>query len=193
MIGIVLAGGASLRIGGQAKGLLLVAGRPMGLRVADLLAQFCTRVAIEAAPGLGYEALGLPLVCAPPKHAGRGPLAGLAAGLGHAGVDERVAFAPCDMPLLSRDIYDELARACETAPGAYASTALGVEPLVAILNACLRDTLLTALKRDDLPRTHAVLDAAGAVSVFSAESTAFANVNTSEDLAAAEARLVGDC
>jgi molybdopterin-guanine dinucleotide biosynthesis protein A len=189
MIGIVLAGGASQRFGGQAKGLLPVAGRPMGLRVADMLSAFCSRVAIEAAPGAGYEALGLPLVCAPPEHAGKGPLAGLAAGLAGVPAGERVAFAPCDMPLLTREIYNALAQGCEAAPGAYARSAKGEEPLVAILSANMRGALAEALKRAMLPRTHKVLDAAGAVSVFIAENAAFANVNTTEDLAAAEARL----
>jgi molybdopterin-guanine dinucleotide biosynthesis protein A len=189
MIGIVLAGGASHRFGGQAKGLLFLGGRPMGLRVADMLAQFCTRVAIEAAPGLGYEALGLPLVCAPGEHAGKGPLASLTAGLASAPTSERVAFAPCDMPFLTREIYDALAQACQAAPGAYARSAKGEEPLVAILSANMRGALVEALERATLPRTHKVLDGAGAVSIFIAETGAFANVNTSEDLAAAEVRL----
>jgi molybdopterin-guanine dinucleotide biosynthesis protein A len=184
MIGIVLAGGASLRFGGQAKGLVPIAGRPMVLRVADMLAGFCTRVAIEAAPGMGYELLGLPLVFAPPEHSGKGPLAGLAAGL--AAADERVAFAPCDMPFLTRDIYEALAR--ETAAGAYARSAKGEEPLVAILNASMRGALVEVLEGATLPRTHKALDAAGAVSVFFAQRAAFANINTIEDLAAAEPR-----
>jgi len=189
MIGIVLAGGASRRFDGRAKGLIQLVGRPMALRAADMLAPFCTTVAIEAVPDAGYEALGLPLIHAPAKHAGKGPLAGLAAGLGRAGPNELIAFAPCDMPLLTRTIYDNLAEACGKASGAYAATAKGVEPLVAILNASMREALLQALEQETLPRTHAVLDAAGARAVTCADATPFENVNTPADLERLETTL----
>ena len=179
MIGVVLAGGASSRFAGSPKGLIRLAGRPMALRVADILSQLCSHVMIEAPRDLGYEVLGLPLLHAPSEHAGKGPLAGLAAGL-TAGA--RVAFAPCDMPLLSKEIYAALVTACNTSPGAYAASMKGVEPLVTVLDAVMREALLKALERDDLPRTHTILDAAGARSVDFADTGPFENINTSEDL-----------
>jgi molybdopterin-guanine dinucleotide biosynthesis protein A len=147
-----------------------------------LLAQICARVAIEAPRDAGYDALGLPLLHAPPEHAGKGPLAGLTAGLGGSKPEWRVVFAPCDMPLLTRAVYEELARACEHAPGAYAVSPAGEEPLVAILGGGLRAALLEALARDELPRTHVVLDAAGAKMVEFADEGPFANVNAPADL-----------
>jgi molybdopterin-guanine dinucleotide biosynthesis protein A len=181
VIGIVLAGGASRRFGGRAKGLVMLDGRPMALHLVELLSGFCSRVAIEAAPDAGYEALGLPLVCAPAEHAGKGPLAGLAAGLGGVDAHERVAFAPCDMPLLTRDIYDTLGAAGGI--GSYADTVRGVEPLVAVLSGGMRAKLLEALATDTLPRTHAVLDAAGAKPVKFDDLRPFTNVNAPDDLA----------
>ena len=182
MIGIVLAGGASLRFSGTPKGLQLLNGVPMARRVADMLLGFCSHVAIEAPAKAGYEALGLKLCHAQPDHVGKGPLAGLAAGLATAPTGEQVAFAPCDMPLLTREIYDRLLEACEGASGAYAATSAGVEPLVAVLGANMRDTLLHALRADELPRTHVVLDAAGARAVQFADPRPFENVNTPADL-----------
>jgi molybdopterin-guanine dinucleotide biosynthesis protein A len=179
MIGVVLAGGASSRFGGSAKGLMPLAGRAMALRAADILAQACSDVMIEAPRNIGYEALGLPLLHAPPEHAGKGPLAGLAAGLA---AGARVAFAPCDMPLLTSEIYVALVEACGKAPGAYATTTNGVEPLVAVLDADMREALLKALERDELPRTHAILDAAGARALAFADASPFENVNTPGDL-----------
>lgn len=189
MIGIVLAGGASRRFGEQPKGLLLLAGRPMALRVTDMLSKFCTHVVVEAARGAGYEALGLPLCHAPAEHAGKGPLAGLAAGLVHAGEGAQVAFAPCDMPFLDASVYQRLVGACADAPGAYAATAAGVEPLVAILRSSVSRTLLEALSGAPLPRTHAVLDGASARAVSFDDRRLFENVNTPEDLARLESRL----
>lgn len=181
MIGVVLAGGASRRFDGRPKGLIPIAGRAMALRVADILALVCERVVIEAPRDAGYEALGLPLLHAPAAYNGKGPLAGIAAGLGHAS-EGRVAFAPCDMPRLTRVIYLDLLRACDGASGAYAVTAAGQEPLVAVLTGAMHAPISDALARDALPRTHVVLDAAGAKPVLFADSTPFANVNTPEDL-----------
>lgn len=185
MIGVVLAGGASARFGGRAKGLMLLKGRPMAWHVADLLSGFCTSVATEAAPGAGYEALGLPLVHADMRHAGKGPLAGLAAGLSLSAEDRYVAFAPCDMPLLSRAIYDALAAAAKNSVGAYAQTPNGTEPLVAVLSARARPHLLEALD-DAPPRAHVALDRAGARAVQFSDARPFANVNTPDDLARLE-------
>jgi molybdenum cofactor guanylyltransferase len=182
--GVILAGGASTRFGGKPKGLALLHRRAMALHVADILRSLCESVAIEAPPGIGYEALGLPLIHARPSHAGRGPLAALAAGLADTSDAEFVMFAPCDMPLLTQDIYRALAKVGES--GAYARTLLGVEPLVAVLNAKLRDALMTALEAECLPRTHAVLDAAGAKALDFGDVAPFANVNTPDDLARIE-------
>ncbi len=182
MIGIVLSGGASSRFAGSPKGLIPLAGRAMALRAADILLRVCSEVMIEAPREIGYEALGLPLLHAPIEHAGKGPLAGLAAGLAVAIRTTRVAFAPCDMPLLTPEIFEALAAAADVAPGAYASTTKGVEPLVAVLDLSMRGALLAALERDDLPRTHIVLDAAGACSVPFADLSLFENVNTPTDL-----------
>ena len=179
MIGIVLAGGASSRFGGTPKGLIAFDGRPMAERVANLLKAICTDVFIETAPDAGYEALNLPIISAAPEHAGKGPLAGMAVGLAHA--QTRAAFAPCDMPLLTPDIYERL-RTQAGRGGAYAQTSAGVEPLVAILHARARSTLLEALVGPRIPRTHAALDAAEASPVTFADAQPFANVNTPADL-----------
>ena len=182
MIGVVLAGGASRRFGGQAKGLALIRGRAMALHVADILAQVCARVAIEAPRGAGYDALGLPLLHAPPEHNGKGPLAGIATGLMQAKPGSTVAFAPCDMPQLTGEVYRALIAAAHGHAGAYAVSPAGVEPLVCVLDAAMRPALLKVLASDALPRTHEALDQAGAVALPFDDAHAFSNVNTREDL-----------
>jgi molybdenum cofactor guanylyltransferase len=185
MIGVVLAGGASSRFGGRPKGLISLAGRAMALRAADMLMRVCSRVAIEAPPNAGYEALGLPLLHAAPEHGGRGPLAGMVVGLSSAG-EQLVAFAPCDMPLLTAEIYNALLQKCGPASGAYAATSKGVEPLVAILNVDMRAALLQALEPHELARTHVILDAAGARQIVFPDTAPFENINTPEDMARIE-------
>ena len=188
MIGIVLAGGASRRFDGVPKGLLECCGIPLALRCANMLSEICARVMIEAPRGAGYDVLGLPLLHAPLEHAGKGPLAGMAAGLSVENDSPRVAFAPCDMPFITSDVYDCLAQNM-SANGVYATTAMGAEPLVAILDAGVRSRMIEALKRDDLPRTHRILDEVGARAHFLPEPAKFFNINTPADLALAQSQI----
>jgi molybdopterin-guanine dinucleotide biosynthesis protein A len=180
MIGVVLAGGASSRFDGSPKGLLLLGKRPLVVRAADVLCLTCAPVVIEAARGAGYEALGYTTIYAAAEHAGKGPLAGIAAGLDWGRGEARVALAPCDMPNLTRAIYDKLARI--EGMGAYARTARGAEPLVAVLNPDIRPMLLEALSNNGVSRTHEVLEAAGVSAVMFDEIGPFDNVNTPDDL-----------
>jgi molybdopterin-guanine dinucleotide biosynthesis protein A len=187
VIGVVLAGGASTRFGAKPKGLAILNGRAMVLGVADILAAVCDRVLIEAPRDAGYETIGLQLIHAASEHAGKGPLAAMAAGLAHAGKDNRVAFAPCDMPLLTPPVYRALANA--SGIGAYARTPLGVEPLVAVLSNDIQAQIQLVLTANPIPRTHVVLDATGVRVVDFTEARLFANVNTPADLAQIEASL----
>jgi len=194
MIGVVLAGGASTRFGGKPKGLQLLGKKPLALHVANMFASFAAPIVIEAPRGAGYEALNGPLIHARLEDAGKGPLAGIAAGLALmdererlAHADPRVAFAPCDMPKLNARVYRTLAAADER--GAYARTAQGDEPLVAVLSPDMHAVLIEALSRDRVPRTVEVLAAAGARAVDFDDSEFFVNVNTPQDLARLQALL----
>ena len=183
IVGVVLAGGTSARFGGEPKGLMPFRGRAMALLVADVLAQVCERVVVEAARGVGYEALGLPVIHAASVHAGKGPLAGIVAGLSAAPDQSRVVFAPCDMPLINAEIFRTLLNAPASA---YAISPSGTEPLVAVLERAMLAPLLATLAADKIPRTDAALEAAGARGVAFADATPFANVNTPGDLARLE-------
>ncbi|MFM9865023.1 MAG: molybdenum cofactor guanylyltransferase [Micropepsaceae bacterium] len=183
IFGVVLAGGASERFGGVPKGLQLFRGKPMVLGVAGVLARVCGRVVVEAPRDAGYEALGLPVTFASPAHAGKGPLAGIVAGLAAAPEGSRAAFAPCDMPLLDEDVYRSLMR---DGGSVYALSPNGAEPLVAVLERALLEPLLLALEATKIPRTDAALSAAGARGVAFADAARFANVNTPDDLARLE-------
>lgn len=183
IVGVVLAGGASARFGGEPKGLHIFRRRAMALCVADVLAAVCSLVVIETAPDTGYEALRLPLIHASPAHAEKGPLAGIAAGLAAAPEGSRVAFAPCDMPLLDADVFRALL--CEGG-SVFALSPRGPEALVAVLDRALLAPLLRALEAEKIPRTDAALAAAGARGLAFADAAPFANVNTPEDLARLE-------
>lgn len=180
--GVVLAGGASARFGGAPKGLALFRGRAMASCVADVLSRVSAPVLIEAPRGVGYEALGLPVIHAAPVHAGKGPLAGIAAGLA-AAPGGRVVFAPCDMPLLDEAVYRALMR---EGGSVYAVSPRGAEALVAVLERSLLAPLLATLSDDTIPRTDVALVAAGARGFAFADAAPFANVNSPDDLARLE-------
>ena len=178
MIGVILAGGASRRFGGVAKGAQLLRGQPLALHVAAALRGVCSSLLLEDNGDAAYGTLGLTRISAAPVHAGKGPLAGMAAGLKAAG--ETVAFAPCDMPLLTTDIFRTLA---VHANGAYAISPNGVEPLVCVLPQSALVVIEDVLWQDDIPRVVDVFKRVGAVGVSFAEAGPFANVNTPDDLA----------
>ncbi|MEQ1756284.1 MAG: NTP transferase domain-containing protein [Micropepsaceae bacterium] len=185
MIGVVLAGGSSRRFQGRAKGLLLLHGVPLVLYAARALMPLCSRVVIECARDEGYEALGLPVVHASSENAGKGPLAGIAAGLGLATSDEKVAFVPCDMPLLTSGVYGRLAR---EASGSFATSPMGVEPLVCVLTGQALPEVERLLAEKSVPGVLALFEATGAAAVAFDDPSAFLNVNTPEELTALNAR-----
>jgi len=179
MIGIILAGGQSLRFGGSPKGLQSLAGLPLVGHVHASLSLVCTEVFIECVPGSGYEGWGVPCIHASAEHAGKGPLAGLLAGL-EAANGEMVAFAPCDMPLLAPPVFELLKK---VPGGAYAVSPRGVEPLVCVLPASVQLFIQEVLAQPIISRVVEVFERAGVRSVTFEEEWPFVNVNTPEELA----------
>lgn len=179
MIGVILAGGASTRFGGEPKGLKMLRGLPLVGHVHANLSMVCREVVIECAPDAGYEGWGVECISARPEHAGKGPLAGLLAGFERAAGAETVVFAPCDMPLVAPPLFERLAR---EAGGGWAVSPRGDEPLVCALPLSLREVVALALEQSPIPRVVHVLTGAGATGVRFADDWPFANVNTPEDL-----------
>lgn len=183
MIGVVLAGGQSSRFGGEPKGLRMLRGLPLVGHVHASLSMVCPEVFIECAPGSAYEGWGVPCIAADVRHAGKGPLAGLLAGL-RAADGRPVAFAPCDMPLLPPPLFERLKREpC----GAYAVSPRGAEPLVCIVPSHALAHLERALSQPSIPRVVDVLAEAGLVGVPFEDDWPFVNVNSPEDLERLEA------
>lgn len=192
LLGIVIAGGRSLRFGGE-KAVATLAGRPLLLWAADRLARNCSRVAVNARPGTGAAELaaaqGLEVISDAPGDAD-GPLAGVKAGLAWAAGHGATALAvsPCDVPLLPDDLYSRLYDAANGG-AAMAETAEGRQPLCAIWPVSALGPLREALAGGAHPATWKMLEQVGAVKVRFEETERFANLNTREDLAGFEARL----
>lgn len=189
-LGLVLAGGAGRRLGGVDKPLL-------ALGAGTLLDAVLARLAGEPLAGLALSAngdparfarFGLPLLD-DGAFVGRGPLAGVLAGLEWA--EGRGASAlltvPGDTPFLPPGLVAALAPA-----PAHAWAEGRAHPLVALWPVAARGALRAWLERGEPARVGAFAAALGARAVAfpDAPAGAFANINTPEELAAARAELV---
>jgi molybdenum cofactor guanylyltransferase len=188
--GLVLAGGRSVRFGGE-KAVAPLAGLPLLLWAVQRLRRSCARVAVSVRPGTQAEALaaanGLVTLHDAPGDA-QGPLAGVKSGLIWAGsVGARsLAVSPCDAPLLPDDVFARLIEAAEGG-AAMAETDEGRQPLCAVWPVAALAVVSAQLEGGAHPPTWAVLERLGARKVRFDSPELFANLNTRDDLAAVEA------
>ena len=185
--GLVLAGGEGRRFGGTEKALLRLAGRPLLSHVIALLAPQVGALAISGRPLLAPFAEGYPIL-PDGGFAGRGPLAGLLAGLEWAASIGAASLLsmPVDTPFFPRDLAARLAP-----PPAVVVCDGRVHHLVA-----LWPVAAAAAVRARLAGGGGAVALAGVGCrevVFAAEDGWFANINTPEALAAAERRVAGHC
>jgi len=186
--GLILAGGAGQRMGGD-KAMMPLAGRPLIAHVAARLEPQVDALAISAnGDPARFAAIGLPVLSDLPGEAGEGPVAGLRAGLAWAeelGADALVTVAT-DTPFLPEDLVERLAATDDIAYATFSGRAHYTAAIWPLSMLFVVDALFATGER----RLRALLD--GAVPVtFKGPTDPFANLNTPEDLAAAEVRLKG--
>lgn len=115
VVGILLAGGQSSRMGGGDKCLAPIAGRPLLAHAIERLRPQVGRLVLNAnGDAIRFAAFGLPVVAdRDPAH--KGPLAGILAGMEwarrHAPGSRFVATAATDTPFFPRDLVSGLRRA----------------------------------------------------------------------------------
>lgn len=189
VVGVVIAGGRSLRFGGE-KAVAQFAGQPLLLWAAARLARTCGSVAVNARAGSQAAALASELgfeVLHDAHGDPEGPLAGVKAGLTWAQGRGAalLAVSPCDAPLLPEDLYVRLL--AEAAGGAaMAETVEGRQPLCAVWPASALSVVSEALAGGQHPPTWRLLEQVGAVKVRFDAADAFANLNTRAELEALE-------
>jgi molybdenum cofactor guanylyltransferase len=189
--GAVLAGGSSSRMGAP-KAFASLAGRPLLAHVLDRLRPQTACIYLNPrADSDRWRTFGCPLVEDAPQWRGAGPLAGVAAILARAAVQgfAWVATAPCDAPFLPLDLVRRLAEPIVFgAPAAVAVGAGGLEPLFALWPVAAAGRIEAALAERGRGPSRVLQDMGAARVSFasSAEANPFANLNTPEELAAAE-------
>jgi len=192
VVGVVIAGGRSVRFGGE-KAVAGLAGKPLLMWAAERLARSCVTVAVNARPDTEAEALaraeGLAVLHDMPGDAA-GPLAGVKVGLQWAQElgASAIAVSPCDVPLLPDNVFARLIEAAGTG-AAMAETAERDQPQCAVWPVSALPKLTAALANGAHPPTWLMLESIGAVRVRFTPPEAFTNINTRADLAAIAGRL----
>ena len=188
MIGAVMAGGASRRMGRDKAGLL-VDGEALWRRQTRILRDAgAERVAVVRRRD--QSDLGAPL-CLRDRGSDAGPLAGLESALIEArrvaGLESFLAVLAVDMPGIDAAWFRRLRQACRPGRGAVGRHAAACEPLAAIypLGALEEVSRRLASRVHSLQELAFALAEAGRlafVSIASSEQGRFASANTPQDL-----------
>lgn len=179
-------------MGGADKAFVTLAGRPLIGHVLDRLEPQVERVIISAnGDAARFAAYGCRVV---PDAVPQGPLSGvLAALVAAAGMGAtHVVSTPCDTPFLPGDLVPRLLLAAEHSPEglAMAATVEGDQPATTIWPVGLAPALSAFLAAGEAKVTR-FTDAHHAARAKFQDARGFLNLNTPEELAAAEARISG--
>ncbi|MGB4908269.1 MAG: molybdenum cofactor guanylyltransferase MobA [Tabrizicola sp.] len=192
IFGVILAGGEGRRMAGADKALVPLAGRPLIAHVLDRLEPQVERMLVSAnGDAARFAGFGCPVVA---DAAPQGPLSGVlsaltvAAGMGAT----HVVSTPVDTPFQPGDLVPQLLLAAEGSSGglALAADATGDHPATALWPVGLAPALAAYLAAGEAKVTR-FTDAHHAARARFPDPRVFLNLNTPEDLAAAEALLKG--
>jgi molybdopterin-guanine dinucleotide biosynthesis protein A len=178
----ILAGGTSMRLG-KDKAYAEVGTRPMLERAIAAVEPLAEEILVVGRTELDFPAGHVR--CVPDEQAGLGPLGGLASALIAASYD-RVLCTGCDMPFLSTELLSRLVRVKPLADAAVLRVGCKVEPLCAVYHKRVHPIVLRLI-RDGERRMQGLLQTLDLayIDVGLECETALFNVNTPEDLAAA--------
>ncbi len=188
--GIILAGGKARRMGGQDKGLIHLAQKPMIEYVLNAIQPQVDDIIINANRNQAiYKAYGFPVV-ADQIEGYCGPLAGMASGL-QAANTPFVVTVPCDSPLIPDDLVQKLYSTMqdEDAEICTAHSSGRMQPVFTIMKTEVLPSMLEFLnngerKIDKWFEKHHL-----AIADFSDQAETFININSEEELTAIELKL----
>lgn len=188
LYGLVLAGGASRRMG-RDKATLEYRGRSQVAITFDLVSRHCQRTFVSMRPDQTNDPTRAALPQIVDEVAGIGPIAGIAAAQA-AWPEAAWLIVACDLPFLDDAAIARLIAARGThAVVAYRSTHDGLpEPLCAVYEPSTRAAILDAIARDRRCPRKFIIES-GVPLLDQADPAALDNVNTPQEFATAIARL----
>lgn len=186
---VILAGGRATRMGGDDKGWVPLAGKSLIEHVLDRLRPQVDEVLINANRSQArYQTLAP--VIGDGNDDFQGPLAGMQAGLAAARHDW-VLFVPCDGPALPLDLMTRFRAAITPDTDlVVAHDGEHLQPVVALLRRALLPSLRQALAEGERKTGAWFARHRMAVVPFADLPDAFVNLNSPDELAAYEARLL---
>lgn len=188
---VVLAGGQGSRMGGQDKGLLMLQGKPLVQRVVDRFTQSgVAAVVVSANRNLAqYRAL-FPVVVSDDVSGYPGPLAGIAAAIKAVPCDYLVV-APCDSPFFPLNYVEALRKAAESSPQLICAAARSQDkrqPVFCLIRGDMAADIEAFLAAGN-SKVRQWLEEHQVQWVDFPELAAFDNINTPQDLEAAQKRV----
>ena len=196
IVGVVLAGGASTRMGGEPKALAMLGSRTLlehaRSRLAGQVAGLLVNVAGDLTLHAGTDAIRV----TDAFEDRRGPLAGVLAAMEHVRGNGAYAFAshvasvPVDSPFFPLDLVERLAEAAGEERIAVARSGDRPQAVFGLWPLGLAPVLRTFLETSDHPKIMRFVAEHPHEMVTFPDARAFANVNTPAELEAARARLV---
>jgi len=195
VVGLVLAGGLARRMGGGAKALKHLAGRPLLAHVLARIAPQCRAIVLNANEDpTAYGAFGYPVL--PDVVTGfAGPLAGVLTGLewlDRTHEADWLLTVPTDAPFLPMDLVPRLHSAADESTETVVARSDGrTHPVVALWHRSLLQPLRVALIEQDVRKIDRFTAGRHTVHVDwpTAGGDPFLNINTPEELVAAETRF----
>ena len=180
---VVLAGGMARRMGGQDKGWVELAGKPLISHVLEVIRPQVERCLINANRSLdAYSSLGLPVI-SDLEGDFQGPLMGMATGLYHATTDW-VLFVPCDTPHLPDDLVSRMLKEVKASGSEIAVAHDGhrLQSVCALVHRDLLESLQDLLQKGER-KVERWYSFQNVVTVnFSDKPDAFLNINSRDDL-----------
>ncbi len=180
---VILAGGRASRMQGRDKGLVTLRGEPLALHVVRALRPQIDRILINANRNSAkYLDLGYPVI-ADTLEDFQGPLAGLLAGM-RAADTEWVMSVPCDTPQPPRDLAERLLETARTKSAEIVAAHDGrrLQPVFVLAQRGLADDLAAFLRTGERKVVKWYQTRRFAEADFSDCASAFANINTPEEL-----------
>jgi len=188
--GVILAGGQARRIGGQDKGLIKLAGKPLVQYVLNAITPQVCHVKINANRNLDdYAAYNCPVIA---DEIGdfSGPLAGMASCLRTVDTPFMVTV-PCDSPFIPNDLVKRLYSQLEQndADISVAHNGDRIQPVFVLMKNSLRNSIVNFLNNGERKIDQWFEQHKLAITDFSDQPDTFININTHDELAKIEAKL----
>lgn len=192
-IGVVLAGGASRRMGGSPKALKTFGSGTLVTHAVERLRKQVDHVILNGPVELGEHVPDSVPIVPDPFAERRGPLAGVLAGLAWCEREvpdaTTVISVPVDTPFFPFDLAARLTEARPPEGNALARAGGRTHPAFGAWNVSLREALQSFLATSDTNKVLAFTERHACGFADFADASAFENANTPEELARVRERL----